>query len=87
MDAVIYLDVAHIHPVVGGVWHRTDVPEVPEPGQQVTMLCGLVASAVFERYDQRSANGPLRQCPYCDLIYRQSLGWVVPSGHPAARTR
>ncbi|WP_406638040.1 hypothetical protein [Amycolatopsis sp. WGS_07] len=85
MDAVIYLDLAHIHPVVERVWHRTDVTEVPDPGQPVTMLCGLIASAAFERYDQRSVHGPLTQCQYCDLIYRQSLGWVVPFGHRAAR--
>lgn len=71
MTAVIYIDPQAIHPVVDGVWHRTRLLRFPEPGQGITMLCGVTASATFEPLSQRRTHGIPTECPDCDQIYRR----------------
>lgn len=79
MSAVIYIDPAGIHPVVDGEWHRTRLTGIPQPGQGITMLCGVSAAAEFEPLDQRRTHGTPTQCPRCDAIYRRQLG--IPQQH------
>lgn len=74
MSAVIYIDPAAIHPVIGSEWHRTRLLGIPEPGQGITMLCGASAAASFEPLGNRRARGVPTACPRCDAIYRRELG-------------
>jgi len=78
VSAMIYIDPAAIHPVIDGEWHRTRLTGIPQPGQGVTMLCGVTASAEFEPVEQRRTHGVPRQCPRCDLIYRREHGIPTP---------
>ncbi len=74
MSAVIYLDPGGLHPVVNGYWHRTRLTRIPEPGQDITMLCGVTAPAEFQSLADRRAHGVPRMCPQCDAIYRRERG-------------
>lgn len=85
MSAVIYIDPQSIHPVINGEWHRTRLAAIPAPGQGITMLCGVVATATFEPLDQRRAHGVPTQCWRCDLAYRRAHGIAVPPGHPGLK--
>lgn len=74
MTAVIFVDLAHVHPVIDGVWHRAQLLGMPDPGQGITMLCGETAAAEYQRLEQRRAHGVPTMCPRCDLLYRQREG-------------
>lgn len=87
MPSVIYIDPAAILPVIGKVWHRTRLSGIPAPGQGITMLCGETAIAAFEVLDQRRVHGAPTQCPFCDVVYRRSLGWAIPERHPGLQPR
>lgn len=71
MSALIYVDLAHVHPVIDGVWHRAQLVGMPAPGVAITMLCGESAAAEYHRLDQRRAHGAPTACPRCDLLYRR----------------
>ncbi|MFE0027194.1 hypothetical protein [Amycolatopsis sp. NPDC059021] len=62
MSALIYLDLAHIHPIVNGQWYRARLVHVPQPGEAVTMLCGVSAAAEYDESGRRDARGPAAQC-------------------------
>jgi hypothetical protein len=74
MTAVIYIDPAAIHPVIGSEWHRARLRGIPEPGQGITMLCGASAAAAFEPLVNRRNHGAPTACPRCDAVYRRELG-------------
>ncbi|WP_116205442.1 hypothetical protein [Amycolatopsis circi] len=79
---MIYLDPAALLPVIGNVWHRARLAQVPAPGQAITMLCGQTAETAFETLARRSSHGASTQCPDCDLVYRREQGLVVRPNHP-----
>ncbi|MFD9961919.1 zinc finger protein [Amycolatopsis sp. NPDC058986] len=83
MGAVIYVDTNAIHPVVDGRWHHTRLARVPEPGETVTMLCGVSAAAEFAQSQLRDSHGAPQTCWDCDLIYRREHDLDVWPGHPA----
>lgn len=85
MTAVIYVDLDSVHPVVDGEWHRARFQNMPQSGESVTMLCGLVASAEYERSDNRRRDAPPTCCWACDRAYRQMVGIPVRSPAPAPR--
>ncbi len=80
---MIYIEPAAIHPVIDGEWHRTRLTGIPHPGQSVTMLCGVIAAAAFEPWEQRRAHGALTMCHGCDLIHRRHHG--IPQAHDRLR--
>ncbi|MFD9961447.1 hypothetical protein [Amycolatopsis sp. NPDC058986] len=88
MSALIYVDLAHLHPVVDGVWHRAWLTHLPAPGEGVAMLCGLVATAEYcDRLD-RDTHGVPVQCWDCEREYRAELGYSPPpGGYPTASHR
>lgn len=71
MTALIYVDPDVVHPVVDGVWHRMLLQSMPQSGEPVTMMCGLVASAEYERLDNRRRDQPPTCCWDCDGVYRR----------------
>ncbi|GAB3146987.1 hypothetical protein GCM10027258_39670 [Amycolatopsis stemonae] len=75
--AVIYLDPLAIHPVINGEWHRARLAEIPQPGDTITMICGISATAAFQPVGQRRRRQIPRQCPRCDDICRREQG--IPS--------
>ncbi|MGW4393842.1 hypothetical protein ACWEHA_01030 [Amycolatopsis nivea] len=83
MQALIFIDLDHLHPVVDGVWHRALLDSVPNPGDDVTMLCGLTAPAGFQPRDRRDPNSALLTCAYCDYQYRLAHDIPVAPNHPA----
>ncbi|WP_344861642.1 hypothetical protein [Amycolatopsis ultiminotia] len=87
MTALIYVDPVSVRPVVDGVWHLTWLSAVPTPGEEVRMLCGEAAEAAFVPLRERTAQGALTQCPYCDLEYRRSHGYEILPNHPGLRPR
>ncbi|MGW4485133.1 hypothetical protein ACWEOE_15000 [Amycolatopsis sp. NPDC004368] len=87
MTALIYIDPQAIHPVVDGEWHRTRLTGVPEPGQGITMLCGVTGSAAFEPLNQRTAHGIPKTCFYCEAAFMREHGMPVSPDHPGLRPR
>ncbi|GAA4528987.1 hypothetical protein GCM10023192_14740 [Amycolatopsis samaneae] len=87
MDAVIYVDTEAIHPVANGEWHHTRLNHVPAPGERITMLCGLVATAEFAHVSQRDTHGVPHTCWNCDYVYRREHDLDIWPGHPALSTR
>lgn len=83
--ALIYLDLAMLRPVIDGVWHLARLSAIPAPGEDITMLCGAVAQAVFAPHADRASHGVPTQCPYCDLQQRRHLGYEVRPSHPGLR--
>ncbi|MYW89609.1 hypothetical protein G3I59_02955 [Amycolatopsis rubida] len=81
-EAVIYLNVAYIHPVIGNMWHRAEFLAVPLPGQFLAMLCGKTATATFEDYHERGKRAPLVECPHCNVEYRRARGIPILPEHP-----
>lgn len=74
MAALIYVDLANVHPVIDGVWHRASLLAMPDPGQGITMLCGVTATAEYERLDNRNRARPPTCCWDCDAKYRRIQG-------------
>lgn len=74
MSARIYVDLAQVHPVIDGVWHRARLTRMPGPGETVRTRCGLSAPAEYHRLDQRRAHGSPTACPDCDEIERRDQG-------------
>lgn len=74
MTALIYVDLDLVHPVVNGEWHRARFQNMPQSGQPITMLCGLVAAAEYERSDNRLRDRPPTCCWSCDDEYRRQRG-------------
>ncbi|WP_439381591.1 hypothetical protein [Amycolatopsis lexingtonensis] len=72
--AVIYIDPLMIHPVVEGVWHHARLQGIPDPGEAITMLCGVTGVAAFLPLSQRRHRTIPRQCERCDAIIRQQRG-------------
>ena len=86
MDALIYLDLEALHPVVDGKWHRVDLHRVPMPGEKITMLCGVKATAEFVDLVRRR-DYPPQQCWDCDGVYRLRKGIAPPHGVGAPRSK
>ncbi|UOZ10556.1 hypothetical protein [Amycolatopsis sp. WQ 127309] len=74
MSAVIHIDPEAIHPVIDGLWHRTRLRGIPEPGEPLLMLCGIQGVAVFDVLAKRRERGVPHQCPRCEVIYRRERG-------------
>jgi hypothetical protein len=72
--AVIYIDPLMIHPVVEGVWHHARLEGIPDPGEPITMLCGVTGDAAFLPLNQRRHRSIPRQCESCDEVVRQQRG-------------
>ena len=87
MSAVIYVDLDAILPVINGVWHRIELTRMPEPGEGLTMLCGVTATAEFDHLDRRRSHGTPTECWNCDLIYRRKHGIPALPSHPGLRVR
>lgn len=79
MTVRIYLDLDRLHLVVNGLRHRANLRRVPDPGDRVTMLCGLVEEV---EYTHARETLPVRTCWTCDLRYRRKLGHAIPPTHP-----
>ncbi|MFG1645526.1 hypothetical protein ACGFMK_35035 [Amycolatopsis sp. NPDC049252] len=73
-DAVIYIDPLMIHPVIDGVWHHARLVGIPDPGEAITMLCGVTGVAAFLPLGQRRHRTIPRQCERCDALVRQQRG-------------
>lgn len=86
MTAVIYVDLEAVLPVIDGEWHRVDLGRVPMPGEELTMLCGITATAEFENLVRRRDHPP-RQCWNCDKVYRIRKGIAPPGSPPRPRGR
>lgn len=71
MSAVIHIDPEAIHPVIDGLWHRTRVRGIPEPGEPLLMLCGAQGVAVFDVLAKRRERGVPHMCLNCDAVYRR----------------
>ncbi|WP_326958290.1 hypothetical protein [Amycolatopsis sp. NBC_01286] len=71
---MIHIDPVAIHPVLGGYWHRTQLPGIPEPGQTLVMLCGARGVAAFEALARRCDRGAPHRCTECDARYRRAIG-------------
>lgn len=82
MSARIYIDLNAIHPVIGNIWHRIQLPGYPTPGEQITMLCGASAEAEFDRLENRRAHGTPTTCWACDYLYRRNNNIEIPKDHP-----
>lgn len=74
-DAVIFVDLESLHPVIDGVYHRGRFTHVPRPGEEIELLCGTKASAGFKNLATR---GVVRTCEPCDLQYRKDKHIDVP---------
>ncbi|MFD9890417.1 zinc finger protein [Amycolatopsis sp. NPDC059027] len=81
MNALIYVNLDAVHPVVDGIWHRARFSHVPRPGEAITMLCGVSVVAEFDQGCQRDTHGVPRQCWDCDLVYRREHGIDPPPRH------
>ncbi|GAA4549998.1 hypothetical protein GCM10023192_73410 [Amycolatopsis samaneae] len=86
-EAVLYIDTSALYPVVGDTWHRARLTRVPEPDEQLTMLCGLSASAAFAHVSKRDAFRVPRQCWDCERIFRREHGFPPPPSPPTATHR
>jgi hypothetical protein len=82
MTVRIYLDLDKLHLVVRGLRHRARLAHVPNAGDQVTMLCGLVDVVEYTTSAEKST----KTCWTCDLHYRHSLGFTIPPTHPALKS-
>jgi len=88
MNAKIYVDLDLVHPVVNGVWHRAALQRMPQSGEAVRMMCGVVGEAEYDRLEHRrtdSASGPPTVCPQCDVIFRRAKG--IPVRTTSTRVR
>ncbi|MEV6445981.1 hypothetical protein [Amycolatopsis sp. NPDC051716] len=83
MNALIYIDLDSVHPVIDGVWHRASPTSMPDPGDRITMLCGAAAVAEYERLERRREHGTPTMCPRCDVVYRQQKGIPPPRMRPS----
>jgi hypothetical protein len=80
MNAWIMIDLDRIHPVSDGQWHRVArLPRLPQPGEQITMLCGQVEEA---EYMNAGNQAPAETCWRCDLAYRRQEGIAIRPDHP-----
>lgn len=84
MTAVIYIDPQTIQPVIDGEWHRpANLQNIPQPGEEITVLCGARATVAFEPRLQSRAHGIATMCYDCDQLYRRALG--IPAQHGVRR--
>lgn len=82
MTATVYLDLDQLHFVIGGVRHRpTRLQHVPQSGEAVRMLCGVIAEVEYGSRDPGAA--PTTICPDCDHDYRVRRG--IPTRFPPAQ--
>jgi hypothetical protein len=80
MSVRIFLDLDTLHLVTNGQWHRASLRQVPQSGEQITMLCGLVESVEYgSKQDSPIAPGT---CWHCDLVYRRREGIAYLANHP-----
>ncbi|MEC3979425.1 zinc finger protein [Amycolatopsis sp. H20-H5] len=80
MTARIYVDLDRVHPVFDGRWHRAHLRRMPDPGEEITTLCGRVEPVAYGALAERASL--LLTCWGCDLVYRRQLGIAVPRDHP-----
>jgi hypothetical protein len=80
MTVRIFLDLDKLHLIANGQWHRASLRQVPQGGEQVTMLCGLVELVEYESTTARPPAVPT--CWHCDLAYRQREGIAYLATHP-----
>lgn len=78
-DAVIFVDLEAIHPVVDGVWHRGRFTHVPRSGEEIHFLCGLTSKAGFKALATR---GVVTTCWECDYEYCRAKRIPVAPDHP-----
>ena len=68
-------------------WHRIQLDRVPQPGETITMLCGITALAEFERLKEPRTHVIPTQCWKCEPIYRRLCAsasrQATPSSGPA----
>ncbi|MEC3982428.1 hypothetical protein [Amycolatopsis sp. H20-H5] len=80
MTALIMVDLERVHPVIEGRWHQARFERLPEPGEPVRTLCGLVEAAEYCAVTSRSPS--LERCWVCDLAHRRLHGMDVLPTHP-----
>lgn len=75
------VDLANVHPIFGGRWHRVWFERFPEPGEQIVTYCGVTEIVEF------AAGVPehVRTCWGCDLVHRRHAGIPVLPDHPGLR--
>lgn len=83
MTVRIYLDLDKLHLVANGLRHRARLSRVPDPGNQVTTLCGRVEKV---EYTSKPEGTPVKTCWRCDFLYRRGLGFAIPPTHPGFKT-
>ena len=75
------VNLAAVHPVSGGRWHRVDrLQRLPKPGELLTMMCGVTEEAEFVDKDEQATP---QTCWLCDLVYRRQQGVPILPDHPA----
>jgi hypothetical protein len=79
MSARIMIDLASIHPVFDGRWHRTKLTHFPAPGEQITTFCGVTEAAEFVT---GRTDPPITTCWSCDLVYRRQNSIPYLPDHP-----
>jgi hypothetical protein len=87
VTALIYIDPETIQPVIDGEWHRARLNVIPEPGQQITMLCGKTGAAAFEPVAHRRDHGAPKTCFECEAAFMREQGMPVPPNHPSRALR
>jgi len=80
MSARITVDLAAVHPVFGGVWHRAYFTHFPRPGEPVTTLCGETEPAEFVEGAREPATQP---CWTCEQEHRRRRTGPVHTDYPA----
>jgi hypothetical protein len=73
------IDLARVHPVFNGRWHRIRLLRLPQPGEQIVTLCGASETA---EYVSTPSPGTAQTCWTCDIEYRRQEGIPVLPTHP-----
>jgi hypothetical protein len=81
MSAVIMVDLDRVHPVFDGRWHRARLHQLPQPGEDITTLCGRVETVEYRATKEQTVT--VLTCWPCDLAYRRQEGVAVLPTHPA----
>jgi hypothetical protein len=75
VSALIVVDLDRLRPEIDGRWHRTNLRQMPTPGETVTTLCGRAEPAVYGTVADRA---PVRlTCWDCDLMFRRAQGLPI----------
>jgi hypothetical protein len=72
MNALITVDLEHVHPVIDGRWHHAQLESLPQTGDMLTTLCGITEPVQYRATQDQVMT--VHTCWDCDAIYRQLNG-------------